>query len=84
VRSSACCKFLGRQSIIFSRKLGITKVQPQEYQRLKAERRVLTYVLRLRSRWRWMLTRLFSDSVCIHHIRPCGPLEANIRVHHPV
>jgi hypothetical protein len=44
---------------------------------------VLKFVLRWRSRRRSMLKYLFGDSVCIHHIRPRGLLEANLRVQLP-
>jgi hypothetical protein len=61
-------------NILLSRKWGVAGVQT------RGVLRVLKDVLRLRSRWRSMVTRLYSDNVYIHYTRLRGPLEANLRV----
>jgi large subunit ribosomal protein L10e len=72
-------KFPGRQKIIISKKWGFTNVNKEEYQRLKAEKRVLKCVRRLSLSSGSMLTRLLSDGAYVQYIRPRGPLEANLK-----
>jgi large subunit ribosomal protein L10e len=75
-------KFPGRQKIIVSRKWGFTKVNREDYLKLKEEKRVLQYVSILVIPSRFEINAYLAsrrDGAYVQYIRPKGNLERNLR-----